>query len=90
MSTYKTIRGKTVKLGKITLRGGLDGSLTIDVLGEAMTLAENDASLVHDLMGDVLEWESQKTTSENAMDRAGDQAEAQSGKLDDERANDGR
>jgi hypothetical protein len=90
MSTYKTIRGKIVKHRRTTLRVADDGTLTIDVKGTTLTLPEAEASHLHNLMGDVLEWESSANTSEGEMDRLGDAADNQAEKLDDERAHDGR
>lgn len=89
MSTYRTVRGKTVRLGRITLDVAQDGYLSVIVLGvngeddAAIGLAEPLASDVYNLLGDVMEWESQKGSTEAAMDRLGDVIAAKSGELDD-------
>lgn len=97
MSTYKTVRGKMVHLGRVSLAVHDDGSLMISVstlnLGDQrMTLSEEDASAMHDLMSDVLEWESNRATTEAKFDKMADadETDIESGKLDDERAHHGR
>lgn len=98
MSTYKATKGKIVALGGIRLEVAGDGSLRIFVAanqrfqlpGRELIVEETEASQLHDLMGDVMEWESSHSTTENTINRAIEQADAQSGKLEDERAYEGR
>ena len=90
MSTYKTVRGKNVRLGKI----GLDvdeqtGNLVIviteaDSRPQTLSLDEQTASDVYNLLGDVMEWESQKSTTENEINRLAE--DDVSGEADDGKA----
>lgn len=90
MSTYRTVRGKNVRLGKI----GLDvdeqtGNLVIviteaDSRPQTLSLDEQTASDVYNLLGDVMEWESQKSTTENEINRLAE--DDVSGEADDGKA----
>lgn len=89
MSTYRTTRGKLVSVGGISLAvHEHDGSLMIRVGEKRIDLTEDEASRLHDLMSDVVIWDSAKDTTEAKFDKMGDESddEIESGKLDDERA----
>ena len=92
MSTYTTVRGKQVTLGNIDLQGRDDGSLRITVGRQEMTLAGADASALYDLLGDVMEWESSKNTTESGLNRQSEAADRdmESGKADDMRVAENR
>ena len=75
MTTYKTVRGKTVSLGAVQLVAGLDGTLDLVVGDQHIHLTEAEASVTYELMGDVVSWESSTTgVSENALDREAENA----------------
>lgn len=90
MSTYRTVRGKNVRLGRI----GLDvdeetGNLVIviteaDSRPQTLSLDEKTASDVYNLLGDVMEWESQKSSTENEINRLAE--DDVSGEADDSKA----
>lgn len=90
MSTYKTVRGKQVTLGNITLAVNDNGDLHACLARNAgpaieFDVAEVVASNFYNLLGDVMEWDSSKGSTEAAMDRLGEAAdrEMESGKADD-------
>jgi hypothetical protein len=92
VSTYRTTRGKIVSRGQVRLAVDDDGVLHIHVGNQGMLLSEADASAFHDLMSDVLEWESNRGTTEGKFDRMSDAEEADidSGRHEDDRAHMGR
>lgn len=90
MSTYKTVRGKNVRLGKIGLDVDAEtGNLVIviqeaDSIPQTLSLDEKTASDVYNLLGDVMEWESQNSTTENEINRLAE--DDVSGEADDNKA----
>lgn len=87
MSTYKTMRGKLVSLGRIQLIGGNDGSLDILVGDEHLHILEEEASALYDLMGDLMSWDSSAGATESSIERL---AGPDDGRADDPRALDAR
>lgn len=83
MSTYKTVRGKLVTLGRIHLAVHDNGDLQIHVGEQGMLVPEADAGALHDLMSDVLEWTSNAGTTEAKFDKMAerDEDDLESGKL---------
>jgi len=93
VSTYKTVRGKIVTLGGISLAIHDDGALQINLhsaddlpghQGRSLLVSEEEAQRLYDLMGDVLEWTSNAGTTEAKMNKMGEQDDAdfESGKID--------
>jgi hypothetical protein len=83
MSEYRTVRGKMVHLGAVSLSVDHNGQLIIRVREQTMSMSEEDASAFYDLLGDVCEWSSNKGQTENQLDRSAEKedADAEAGKI---------